>query len=239
MALKQDKDRAKANFPGANCKIRKSLAMEKCQTMNSAQLLRLIQNLIRVWVVVDVNAKQGCRVKTGNLSTDWLNWITLRAGSSRTMHAPSIGGQVLILSIGGELMTAFVLTGIFFDQYPEPTTSLKADHRVYSDGAVIEYEPANGVLKDSGVKNAHIEAIKSIHASTEKVMVTAKTEILLDAPEVIYSKKLTTATLDVKAGGTMTGNITPTGQFSSNGIVIDKHKHGGVKRGGEQTDGPQ
>lgn len=207
--------------------------------MHSAQLLRLIRNLIRVGVVVDVDAKQGCRVKTGNLTTDWLNWLTLRAGSSRTMHAPSIGEQVLILSIGGELTTAFVLMGIFSDHYPEPTTSLTADHRLYSDGAVIEYEPATGVLKASGIKNARIDAIESIHASAEKVMVTAKTEILLDAPEVICSKKLTIGTLDVKAGGTMTGNISHTGQFSSNGIVIDKHKHSGVKRGGEQTDGPQ
>lgn len=110
--------------------------------MHSAQLLRLIRNLIRVGVVVDVDAKQGCRVKTGNLTTDWLNWLTLRAGSSRTMHAPSIGEQVLILSIGGELTTAFVLTGIFSDHYPEPTASLAADHLVYSDGAMIEYEPA-------------------------------------------------------------------------------------------------
>ncbi|UMT46983.1 hypothetical protein AOY90_15755 [Escherichia coli] len=42
---------------------------------------------------------------------DWLQWLTHRAGRSRTWWAPSVGEQVLILAVGGELDTAFVLPG--------------------------------------------------------------------------------------------------------------------------------
>ncbi|EEQ05231.1 Baseplate assembly protein [Yersinia bercovieri ATCC 43970] len=37
----------------------------------------------------------------------------------------------------------------------------------------------------------------------------------------------------------MTGNIQHSGgSFSSNGVVVDSHTHGGVQRGGSHSDGP-
>ncbi|MEY0594277.1 phage baseplate assembly protein V [Providencia manganoxydans] len=206
----------------------------------SADILRLINNLIRVGVVTAVDAKKGCRVQTGDLETDWLNWITLRAGQTRTMNAPSVGEQVIILSIGGELTTAFVLTGIFSNEHAEPTDSLTADNRTYSDGAVIEYEPATGHLKAVGITLATLEASEHIQATAPQITVNASEQIQLNTPTVICSDNLTCATLNVTKGGKMTGNITHTGgAFSSNGVVIDDHDHGGVQRGGSRTDGPQ
>ncbi|MEY1236072.1 phage baseplate assembly protein V [Providencia manganoxydans] len=206
----------------------------------SADIRRLINNLIRVGVVTAVDAKKGCRVQTGDLETDWLNWITLRAGQTRTMNPPSVGEQVIILSIGGELTTAFVLTGIFSNEHAEPTDSLTADHRTYSDGAVIEYEPATGHLKAVGITLATLEASEHIQATAPRVTVNASEQIQLNTPTVICSHNLTCATLNVTKGGKMTGNITHTGgAFSSNGVVIDDHDHGGVQRGGSRTDGPQ
>lgn len=68
------------------------------------EIQRLLRNLIRVGVVTNVNTKDAlCRVQTGDMATDWLNWLTRRAGRSRDWWAPSIGEQVLILSIGGRL----------------------------------------------------------------------------------------------------------------------------------------
>jgi phage baseplate assembly protein V len=64
--------------------------------------------------VTDVDTDEGlCRVQTGGMQTTWLNWLTTRAGRSRVWWAPSVGEQVLLLAIGGELDTAFVLPGIF------------------------------------------------------------------------------------------------------------------------------
>ncbi|PYZ58911.1 phage baseplate assembly protein V [Providencia rettgeri] len=206
----------------------------------SAEIRRLIRNLIRIGIVTDVNAKKGCRVQIGSLETDWLNWITLRAGSTRTMNAPSVGEQVLILALGGELTTAFVLTGIFSNDHSEPTDSLTADHRTYSDGAIIEYEPATGALIATGIKTATIDASEQINATTNVVIVNASKQINLTTPTVICSENLTCATLNVTEGGKMTGDIVhKNGTFSSNGVVLDDHDHGGVERGGSRTDGPQ
>ncbi|WP_272663474.1 phage baseplate assembly protein V [Providencia sp. PROV110] len=208
--------------------------------MNNADILRLIRNLIRIGTVTDVNAKKGCRVQIGNLETDWLNWVTLRAGSTRTMNAPSVGEQVLLLALGGELTTAFVLTGIFSNDHSEPTDSLTADHRTYSDGAIIEYEPATGALIATGIKTATIDASEQINATTNVVIVNASKQINLTTPTVICSENLTCATLNVTEGGEMTGDIVhKNGTFSSNGVVLDDHDHGGVERGGSRTDGPQ
>ncbi|MEX6147149.1 phage baseplate assembly protein V [Providencia hangzhouensis] len=206
----------------------------------SAEIRRLIRNMIRIGIVTDVNAKKGCRVQIGNLETEWLNWVTLRAGSTRTMNAPSVGEQVLILALGGELTTAFVLTGIFSNEHSEPTDSLTADHRTYSDGAIIEYEPATGALIATGIKTATIDAREQINATTNVVIVNASKQINLTTPTVICSQNLTCATLNVTEGGEMTGDIVhKNGTFSSNGVVLDDHDHGGVERGGSRTDGPQ
>ncbi|EUD10931.1 phage baseplate assembly protein V [Providencia alcalifaciens] len=206
----------------------------------SAEIRRLIRNLIRIGIVTDVNAKKGCRVQIGSLETDWLNWITLRAGNTRTMNAPSVGEQVLILALGGELTTAFVLTGIFSNENSEPTDSLTADHRTYSDGAIIEYEPATGALIATGIKTANIEASEQVSATTKVIIAKASKQINLTTPTVICSQNLTCATLNVTEGGEMNGDVVhKNGTFSSNGVVLDDHDHGGVERGGSRTDGPQ
>lgn len=43
----------------------------------------------------------------------------------------SVGEQVLLLAIGGELDTAFVLPGIFSDDNPAPSASADAWHVVF------------------------------------------------------------------------------------------------------------
>lgn len=207
---------------------------------NIAELLRLIRNIIRTGVVTEVEVGRGCRVQTGDLETDWLPWITQRAGASRSQWPPSVGEQVVILSVGGELTTAVVLPGLFSDEHSEPTASLTANHVTYPDGAVIEYEPATGAMKATGIKTAMIDAADSITATSPVVIVNASENIRFITPTVICSDNLTCATLNVMKGGEMSGSFNHTGgTFSSNGVVIDGHDHGGVERGGSRTDGPQ
>ncbi|HHX7655115.1 TPA: phage baseplate assembly protein V [Klebsiella pneumoniae] len=202
------------------------------------ELARAIRNLIRSGVVTEVDTVQGlCRVQSGGIQTTWLNWLTTRAGRSRTWWAPSVGEQVLLLAIGGELDTAFVLPGIFSDDNPAPSASADGWHVVFPDGAVIEYEPETGALTVSGIKTADVTASESITATVPLVLVKASTSITLDTPEVICTNKLTTATLEVQKGGTMKGNIEHTGgSLSSNGKILHTHKHPGDSGG--QTGAP-
>lgn len=205
-----------------------------------AELLRLIRNIIRTGTVTAVEIGRGCRVQTGNLQTDWLPVVTLRAGAARNSWMPSVGEQVVILSVGGELTTAVVLPGIFSDEYNEPTDSLTANHTTYPDGAVIEYEPATGALKATGITTAFIDAGESITATSPVVIVNAGEHIRFITPTVICSDNLTCATLNVMKGGQMTGNFNHTGgSITSNGITVHSHTHGGVDRGNSNTDGPQ
>lgn len=187
------------------------------------EILRLLRNLIRIGTVSAVKLDSGlCRVDTGNNTTCWLHWLTARAGKTRSWNAPSVGEQVLVLCLGGELDTGFVLPGIFSDDNPAPSASADALHWSFPDGAVIEYEPATGALSASGIQTATI---------------TAAVQVLLDSPLVECTQLLRTAQLDVTDGGTMKGDVKHSGgALSSNGVVLDDHDHGGVQRGGGRTD---
>ncbi|MDD8336858.1 phage baseplate assembly protein V [Escherichia coli] len=67
------------------------------------EIMRLITNLIRTGVVTEVDRENWlCRVKTGELETNWISWLTLRAGNARTWWRPSEGEQVVLLSLGGK-----------------------------------------------------------------------------------------------------------------------------------------
>lgn len=201
------------------------------------ELARALRNMIRTGIIVETDPDTGrCRVQTGGIKTDWLQWLTHRAGRSRTWWAPSMGEQVLILAVGGELDTAFVLPGISSDDYPAPSASSDGWLVEFPDGAVIGYEPETSALTVSGIKTAAISASASITVTAPIVTVKASARIKLDTPEVVCTNKLTTATLEVKEGGQMGGNIEHSGgTFKSNGVQIDKHDHGNVKSGGGWT----
>lgn len=212
--------------------------MKTLETLS--ELARAVRDIIRIGVVAEVNTTLGvCRVQTGELLTDWLHWLTPRAGSTRTWWAPSVGEQILLLSLGGELDTGFVLPGIYSDDFPPPSASAQAYHVSFPDGAVLEYEPESGALTVSGIKTADISAATSISATAPNVTVTASTKITLDTPEVVCTNKLTTGSLEVKKGGAMKGNIAHSGgAFTSNGVQVDTHTHGGVQTGGGNTGKP-
>lgn len=211
-------------------------------TLTSLQeVARALRNMIRTGVVVEIDHDAGrCRVQTGGIKTDWLQWLTNRAGRSRTWWAPSAGEQVLILAVGGELDTAFVLPGVYSDEHNAPSASADALHVAFPDGAVIEYEPETGALTVSGIKTADITASESLAATVPLVTVRAQTRITLDTPEVVCTNKLITGSLEVQAGGTMKGNISHSGgALTSNGVQVDSHNHGGVQKGGSWTEGVQ
>ncbi len=146
------------------------------------ELLRLLRNLIRTGVVTEVDHARGmCRVATGNLETDWRPWLTMRAGHSRTWWSPSVSEQVLLLSVGGELTTSFVLPAVYSDQFPAPSASSEAVHIAFPDGAVMEYEPLSGALKVTGIKTAKVQALYSIDLEATNIKLKAYNEIKLES----------------------------------------------------------
>lgn len=208
--------------------------------MTLPELHRLLTNIIRVGLVTEVDlVGHRCRVRTGDLKTDWVPWLTTRAGHSRAWWAPNVGEQVLLLAIAGELTTAFVLPAVYSEQFPAPSVSADAVHIAFPDGAIMEYEPASSALKVTGIKTATVNASESVSVTAPQITCTASGNITLDTPEVICTNLLTTASLVVQKGGKMAGNIEHSGgKFSSNGVIVDSHKHTGVRSGGDTSGGP-
>lgn len=110
---------------------------------STAEILRLIHNLIRFGTIAEVDhAAARVRVTSGELLTAWLPWIESRAGTTRSWCPPTVGEQVIVLSPGGDLAAAVVLTGLFRAQHPAPSHSPDLFHAVFPDDASIEYDHA-------------------------------------------------------------------------------------------------
>ncbi|HFT3798275.1 TPA: phage baseplate assembly protein V, partial [Shigella sonnei] len=68
----------------------------------SAELMRLLSNIIRTGIISEVDEESWCvRVRSGELETGWLRWNTTRAGDFNVWFPPSPGEQVAIACIGG------------------------------------------------------------------------------------------------------------------------------------------
>ena len=185
------------------------------------EIMRLITNLIRTGTVTEVDRDNWlCRVKVGELETNWINWLTMRAGKSRTWWCPSPGEQVVLFSLGGNLETAFALPAVYSNQFPPPSDSEDGSVTEYDDGGWFEYEPATGRWHVRGIKYMVIEAADNVTFKTSEFVVEAdNTRINSD---VVINGNVT------QGGGAMT----------SNGIVADKHGHDGVKSGSDKSGWP-
>ena len=74
-----------------------------------SDLLRLLQNLIRLGTIAEVNgAKARVRLEPA-LTAEWLKWATRRAGSTCTWSAPTVDEQVIVFSPGGDLTLGIIM----------------------------------------------------------------------------------------------------------------------------------
>ncbi|WP_186371304.1 phage baseplate assembly protein V [Yersinia alsatica] len=102
-----------------------------------------------------------------------------------------------------------------------------------TEGEQVIILAAGGELS-AGVVIASLNQ-KSIPAPTT----TANTQHTAYPDGAVIEYNANTGALKATDGGQMSGDIQHTGgAFSSNGVVIDSHDHGGVQRGGSNTDGP-
>ncbi|HIC1788854.1 TPA: phage baseplate assembly protein V [Escherichia coli] len=192
----------------------------------TAEIMRLLANIIRTGVIFAVDETTWrVRVRSGELETDWLRWNTPRAGAFSIWLPPAVGEQVMIACIGGDPATASVIGSLWSSEHPAPGSSLKEIVVTAPDGAVFRYDADAGALSASGMKTATLQTSVSVK---------------LDTPVVECTNLLKTAGIDVTKGGKMSGNITHSGgSFTSNGVVVHTHTHGGVESGGSTTGGPQ
>lgn len=180
---------------------------------NTAELLRLLNNLIRLGTIAEVDhgapgsRPPRCRVKSGDIITAWLPWFSVRAGQTRDWNPPTQGEQCLLFSPGGDLSAGVALVGINSAANPAPSNDPNVIGRWYPDGAAIEYDHVAH----------HLRAI--LPGSAE---ITAPGGARLNADTTINGS------LSIN-GGSVTHNGTNIG---------DDHQHTGVDSGPSNTGGP-
>lgn len=191
----------------------------------NAELIRLLENLLRVGVVVAVDEKSArVRVQSGELLTDWLRWNTLRAGAFTLWAPPCVGEQVWLGCLGGNPETAVIIGSLYSHDHPAPGGRLKEIILTAPDGARFCYDADAGALHAQGMKTAHI---------------VAETRVTLETAVVECTAHLKAHTFELTAGGTMKGDIVHSGgALSSHGVTLHTHVHGGVQGGGGNNGGP-
>lgn len=192
----------------------------------SAELIRLLENILRVGVVIAVDEESWrVRVQSGELQTDWLRWNTTRAGAFSIWVPPSVGEQVWLGCIGGNPETAVIIGSLYSSDNPAPGSSLKEIVLTAPDGASFRYDAEASALEAQGMKTAHIKASASV---------------TLETPIVECTDHLKARTFELSEGGTMKGDVTHSGgSLSSNGVTLHLHVHGGVQGGSSNTGGPK
>jgi len=207
-----------------------------------AEIERILANLIRIGVVAELDdAKARVKVRTGGLVTDWLPWLTHRAGATRSWSAPRPGEQVLVLSPYGDLAQAVALPAIYQDAHPAPSTTQDEERVVFPDGSVVTYDSASNTLQ------IDVAGAAKVIVNCKEATVNAATKVTLNTPETYCTGNLTVQkALNVQGNGvggavaTITGNMAITGSsLTHNGKDIGStHTHGGVQPGGGSTSVP-
>lgn len=206
--------------------------------MDIADILRRIENLIRLGTVAEVDLSSTparCRVKSGNITTDFLPFINGRAGTTSDWDPVTIGEQVMILSPSGETGAGIVMPAIHQASIPAPSASADEFVRKFPDGATIKYNHASGHLDVIGIKTATIQAETSVLIDTPDATFTGNVQI---HGNTTIDQKLTykggmQGSSESGASASISGDVDFTGAtLTHNGKNIGwKHNHAGVQPG--------
>ncbi|PZP30439.1 MAG: phage baseplate assembly protein V [Roseateles depolymerans] len=199
-----------------------------------SELIRRIENLLRLGTISHVNAKgYRVRVAAGGLASNWLPWLSVRAGTTRTWSPPTVGEQCLLISPGGDLVNGVALVGLFSDAIPPNDDRDNVDATHYPDGTVHEYdhEAHRDLLKCVG------DVLRQIEGN---VLFDVKGDITHQAQGAVVIASETSITLrvgDAKLELTPEG-IKATPDVIAGGISQVNHVHGGVRSGNDKSSKP-
>ncbi|MDN2669794.1 phage baseplate assembly protein V [Janthinobacterium sp. SUN026] len=214
-----------------------------------SDLLRLLQNLIRLGTIAEVKGAKA-RVRLGpNLITEWLNWATRRAGSTRTWSAPTVGEQVIVFSPGGDLTRGIIVPALYSQAFDAPESSDTIHTTHYPDGAVVQYDHAAHALTATlpgGTATVTADKVTSNAPSTICTGdLTVMKNLIVKQSTTVEGVTTLNGGVNAKAGAAggvamaVQGSIKATDDVLAGAISLAKHTHGGVRAGGDQSGGPQ
>lgn len=98
--------------------------------------------ILRYGKVVSVDLAAGTvTVRTGEVETAPIPFLTGRAGATRHWSPLSEGEQVLLACPGGDIEAAIAIGSIAQDAFPLPANTLR-ELIAFGDGALLSYDPA-------------------------------------------------------------------------------------------------
>ncbi|WP_174515816.1 MULTISPECIES: phage baseplate assembly protein V [unclassified Wolbachia] len=141
-----------------------------------SELQRKLANIIRIGVVKEVDyEKAKVRVQIGELLTDYLPWITSKAGKDRDWFPPDIDEQVVIFSPFGELSLGVVLGGIYQEKYAAPENKKEINSIKFQDGTRLLYDKDKHHLEIEVVDKITLKAGESsIEMTKSEISLKAK-----------------------------------------------------------------
>ncbi|OOF70661.1 baseplate assembly protein [Rodentibacter caecimuris] len=182
----------------------------------SAEFNRRLDNLIRFGTIDEVDYTTArVRVKSGQILTDFLPFITLRAGTTKTWSPPTVGEQCVILAASGEFTTACVLVGLYTQNSPSHSPDLHIIQ--FADDATIEYNQVSGRLNVVGIKSAFINASEQIDIFCPTVNIKGNVNI--------NGSLSTSGTSTTKGNISTQGSVTASGDIKGGSISLQNHKH--------------
>lgn len=134
-----------------------------------AELNRRLANIMRIGLVKEIDYKKArARIKVGEFLTDYLPWITYRAGEDRSWSPLSLDEQVMVLSPYGELSLGVVLPAIYQEKYPTPENKKEISSVVFKDGTKLSYDQEKHHLKIDVVDKITLKVGESSIEMTKK-----------------------------------------------------------------------
>lgn len=180
-----------------------------------------LSNQIRLGSVValDLDANR-CRVRTGEIVTDFLPWLVPRAGAAIEWSAPSVGEQVVVLSPEGDTLAGLVLRGLYSDAFSAPSRNPDVHLVRFADAAEIVYDSAS-------------HRLQAILPRGGTATITADGGVVINGPLTVNGNSQING--EVNVAGTVTAKQDVIGA----GVSLKGHVHSGVKSGGDMSAGPQ
>jgi phage baseplate assembly protein V len=205
--------------------------------MNTNESTRQFLNGARKGYVESIDGAL-CRVVSGDLHTDWIQWFVPFAGETIEWLAPSIGEGVMLICPSGDPAQAIALPGFYSEDFPAPSTDPALHIRKYKDGALVQYDMAAHVLAVDLPAGAtvNINAPGAVNVNTKTAHVTAET-MTIDADTTIEKSLTVKGPLAFESGMAgkgdagggkvmkIAGGADFDGEVKSEGISLPKHKH--------------
>ena len=183
----------------------------------AAEQRRQQGNLIRLGTVAELDLGAArCRIRTGEITTDWIPWLVPRAGSTMEWSAPSIGEQGLVVCQGGDTAAAVFVRGLYSDALPAPASAAGMHLIRFQDGTKIQYDA-------------------SAHALTAALCEGGTATLTADGGVTVNAGGGVTINGDVEVNG----KLIASDDVLAGSISLKGHAHVGVQSGGSSTGAPQ